>query len=148
MCDMPPCNYIYIIFRCSLDASHLFTDQIQHASLCDWEPSVLNRAFCQCVKSVQIRSFFWSLFSCIRTEYGYLWSKSPYSVRMQENTDQKHLRIWTLFTQCAFRKDVDYNQKCGKSLPVKNLGFQSVLKVLQVYSSIIFIFFCYSFFIF
>ena len=25
-----------------------------------------------CVKSVQIRSFFWSLFSCIRTEYGEL----------------------------------------------------------------------------
>ena len=23
-----------------------------------------------CVKSVQIRSFFWSVFSCIRTEYG------------------------------------------------------------------------------
>ena len=23
-----------------------------------------------------------------------------YSVRIQENTDQKHLRIWTLFTQC------------------------------------------------
>ena len=23
----------------------------------------------QCVKSVQIRSFFWSVFSCIRTEY-------------------------------------------------------------------------------
>ena len=25
---------------------------------------------------------------------------SPYSVRMRENTDQKNLRIWTLFTQC------------------------------------------------
>ena len=24
----------------------------------------------QCVKSVQIRSFFWSVFSCIWTEYG------------------------------------------------------------------------------
>ena len=39
-----------------------------------------------CVKSVQIRSYFWSVFSCIRTEYK---GKSPYSVRMQENTDQK-----------------------------------------------------------
>ena len=28
-----------------------------------------------CVKSVQIRSFFWSAFSCIRTEYGDLRSK-------------------------------------------------------------------------
>ena len=38
-----------------------------------------------CVKSVQIRSFFWSVFSFIQTEYG--------------DVDQKNLRIWTLFTQ-------------------------------------------------
>ena len=65
-----------------------------------------------CVKSVQIHSFLWSVFSCIRAEYGDLRSKSPYSVRIQslysvriqslysiriqENTDQKKLRIWTL----------------------------------------------------
>ena len=42
-----------------------------------------------CVKSVQIRSYFWPVFSCIRTEYGDLRSKSLYSVRIQENTDQK-----------------------------------------------------------
>ena len=45
--------------------------------------------------------FFWSVFSCIRTEYGNLLRKTPYSVRIQENTDQKKLRIWTLFTQWA-----------------------------------------------
>ena len=43
-----------------------------------------------CMKSVQIRSFFWSVFSRIRTEYGDL---------LRENTDQKKLRIWKLFTQ-------------------------------------------------
>ena len=42
-----------------------------------------------CMKSVQIRSFFWSVFSRIRTEYG----------EIRENTDQKKPRIWTLFTQ-------------------------------------------------
>ena len=42
------------------------------------------------VKSVQIRSFSWSVFPCIRTEYGDLLRKSPYSVRIQENTDQKN----------------------------------------------------------
>ena len=42
-----------------------------------------------CVKRVQIRSYFWSVFSCIRIEYGDLRSKSPYSIRIQENTDQK-----------------------------------------------------------
>ena len=40
-----------------------------------------------CVKSVQIRSFFWSLFSCIRTRYKSL--RSVFS---------------TLFTQCLLMK--------------------------------------------
>ena len=52
-----------------------------------------------CVKSVQIRSFFWSAFSRIRTEYGEIRSISPYLFPKRENTDQKKLRIWTLFTQ-------------------------------------------------
>ena len=50
-----------------------------------------------CVKSVEIRSFFWYVFSRICTEYGEIRSISPYSVQMRENTDQKKLRIWTLF---------------------------------------------------
>ena len=39
--------------------------------------------FSNCVKSVLIQNFFWSVFSCIRTEYG-----------------PKTFRIWPLFTQC------------------------------------------------
>ena len=54
-----------------------------------------------CVKSVQMRSFFWSLFSRIWTEYGDLRSISLYSARMREYRDQKKLRIWALFTQCC-----------------------------------------------
>ena len=50
-------------------------------------------------KSVQIQSFFWSVFSHIQTEYGEIIRISPYSVRMRENTDQKKLHIWILFTQ-------------------------------------------------
>ena len=53
------------------------------------------------LQNYQIRSSFWSAFSCIRIEYGDLPSKSPYSVRVQENTDQKKLRIWTFSTQCV-----------------------------------------------
>ena len=34
--------------------------------------------------------FFWSVFSCLRTEYGEMRSFSPYSVRIRENTDQKN----------------------------------------------------------
>ena len=41
--------------------------------------------------------FFWSVFSCIRTEYGDLRSKFPHSARMQKIMDQKILRIRTLF---------------------------------------------------
>ena len=37
-----------------------------------------------CVKSAQIRSFFWSVFSRIRTEYREILCISPYSVRMRK----------------------------------------------------------------
>ena len=67
-----------------------------------------------CVKCVQIRSFFWSIFSRIRTVYGEILRISPYSVRIRENTDQKKLRIWTHFTQCLsnyyFKKIVYYSE--------------------------------------
>ena len=53
------------------------------------------------VKSAQIQSFFLSVSSCIRTEYGEIRRISPYSLRMRENTDQEKLRIWTLLTQCG-----------------------------------------------
>ena len=47
-----------------------------------WLLNVFTRMV-HCVKNVQIRSFFWSIFS----------------VQIQENTDQKKLSICTLFTQ-------------------------------------------------
>ena len=50
------------------------------------------------VKSVRVRSFCWSVFSCIWTAYGCLLSTFLYSVRMRESTNQKKLRIWTLST--------------------------------------------------
>ena len=48
--------------------------------------------------------FFWSVFCHICTEYGEILRISPYSVRMRENTDQKKLRVWTLFTQWVLKK--------------------------------------------
>ena len=48
-----------------------------------------NQTSCQdshCVKSAQIRSFFWFAFSCIQSEYRNIFL---YSVRIQEKTDQK-----------------------------------------------------------
>ena len=57
-----------------------------------------------CVKSVQIRSFFWSAFCCIRTEYENLRSKSLHSVRIQENTylDTFHAVIRAVINLCSF----------------------------------------------
>ena len=42
-------------------------------------------------------------------KYGIL-CKSPYSAQIQENMDQKKIRIWTLFTQCflSYRIDLKY----------------------------------------
>ena len=54
------------------------------------------------VKSVQIWSLFWSVFSRIRTKYGEIRSISPYSVRMWENTDQRKLRIYYIFSFLEF----------------------------------------------
>ena len=59
--------------------------------------------FKHCLESVQIRSFFWSVFSRIRTEYGEIRIISPYSIRMRENTDQKKLCSWTFFLSERFR---------------------------------------------
>ena len=43
--------------------------------------------------------FFLVRFSLVRNEYGEIFRISPYSIQMRENTDQKKLRIWTLFAQ-------------------------------------------------
>ena len=41
-------------------------------------------------KKCLISEIFWSVFSCIWTEYGEMLRISPYSVQMRENTDQKN----------------------------------------------------------
>ena len=48
---------------------------------------------------VSVLGVFLVRISRIRTEYGEIRSISPYSVQMQQNTDQKKLLIRTLFTQ-------------------------------------------------
>ena len=58
---------------------------------------------CHWVKSVQIRSYFWSVFSCIRTEYGNLLHnlriQSEYKkIRTRNNSVFGHISrcVWTL----------------------------------------------------
>ena len=50
-----------------------------------------------CAKGVQLPSFFWSLFSRIWTEDKDLRSKSLYSRRIQEDTDQKKTLYLEIF---------------------------------------------------
>ena len=75
--------------------------------------SICNLRFnIHCVKFVQIRSFFWPVFSRIRTEYGEILRISPYSVQMRENTDQKNSvfrhfsRSDTQQNSCSFSQQV------------------------------------------
>ena len=77
-----------------------------------------------CVKSIQILSFFWFVFSCMQTEYGNLRSKSPYSVQIQENTDQKKLRIWTLF-KIQILQDSNYKSSFINKVNKKSLSAES-----------------------
>ena len=65
-----------------------------------------------CVKSVQMRSFFRSVFSCIRTEYEDLLRKSPYSVRIQEIRGRKS-SIVGHFYRWKFAKFIRKHQKSG-----------------------------------
>ena len=51
------------------------------------------------VKSIRIRSFSCSAFSCICAEYGDSLCNFPYSLWIQGNTDQKKLRLRTFFTR-------------------------------------------------
>ena len=59
------------------------------------------------VKIVGYSEFFWSVFSCIRTEYGEILRISPYSLGMQENKDQKiseYRHFWRSDIDWIFRK--------------------------------------------
>ena len=79
----------------------------------------LHQTKLHCVKNVEIRSLFWSVFSHIRSEYGEILCISPFSVQMWENADQKKLPNWTLFRQCsleAFLRSSYYCFKNSKSL--------------------------------
>ena len=70
-------------------------------------------------RSSRLLEMFWKWFSCLTNDNLQLFlffplrEKCPnteyflvrillYSVRIQENMNQKKLRIWTLFTQCPF----------------------------------------------
>ena len=79
-CTRNACRLVFRIFEYVIWFCWVFTERVH------------------CMESAQMRSYIWSVLSCTQTKYGDLLRKSPYSVWIQENTDQKQLPIWTLFT--------------------------------------------------
>ena len=75
------------------------------------------------------RSFFWTVFSRIWTEYGEILRIYPYSVGIRENTNQEKLRIWTLSRSVFALKygDKPHAQECifQRSRPSKINFFPS-----------------------
>ena len=73
-----------------------------------WITNVCLIIFCKwhCVKSVSIRSFFWSVFSRIRIEYGHLLCKTPYSIQIRENIAQKNSVFGHFSRSVSFRINI------------------------------------------
>ena len=102
------------------------------------------------MKNVQIRSFFWPVFSRIPTEYGEILRISPYSVRMWENTHQIKLHFsrssqekFGLIWQVVFKLEYLFCQgrilllglnKDGEKLWVIIFCKQAIIKLLLAYS--------------
>ena len=63
--------------------------------------------------------FFLACIFRIWTEYGHLLCKTPCSVQIRENIDQKKLSIWTFFAQCTI-----------------DLNLEEITKRFQIYSDL------------
>ena len=65
-------------------------------------------------------------------------SKSPYSVQVRENTDQKILRIWTIFAQCKTRKAALQKKKNATRIKKKSISFllAEMMILIQIHMKI------------
>ena len=63
--------------------------------------------------------FFWSVFSCICTEYGEILSMSPYSARLRENTNQKNSK-YGHFSHSVENLDSIFQKKKKKKMKKRN----------------------------
>ena len=82
---------------------------------------------CYCVKTVQIRSFFWSRFSRIWTEYGYgeMRSISPYSVRMRKIRTRKN-SVFRHFSRSVFINNKILQKKFQVNLALKTKEIKTI----------------------
>ena len=116
--------------KASRDLSHIFASYIylsrQYFSIKSsmettlWHISgVFYRS--HCVKSVQIRSYLWSVFSCIRTEYGDLWSRK---IRTRNNS------VFWHFPR-SVKNRIKYKRPSTNSFITHFLGLISIRKKLH-----------------
>ena len=67
-----------------------------------------------CVKSVKIRSYFWSIFSCIWTEYGDLQSNRKYGPEITPHfhADFSRSGRWYFHWFLAFKEQLKMTRQC------------------------------------
>ena len=138
--NVKKCNYLLLQNKMSLDTPFHPKNVNQHY-MSAWSKKMKLSFTEDCMKSVQMRTFFWSLFSSIRTEYAHLRNTSPFSVQIQENTDHKKLHIRTLFTHWNIQglkflilAIVPWQEisKINKSLENKGLTKEILLKLKNI----------------
>ena len=79
----------------------MFSGGIKNTSGMKWVKVILPYRMCEKCPNTE---FFLFRISRNLTEYGNLRSKSPYSVRIWENKDQKKPRIWIPFLEISKTK--------------------------------------------
>ena len=79
--------------------------------------------FSDCKPLRRIRSFFWTVFFRIRTEYEEIVRITLYSVRMQENTDQKNSEYGHFSRSEKIRRRLWIRSHLLKKLLAKSLFF-------------------------
>ena len=79
--------------------------------------------FSDCKPLRRIRSFFWTVFFRIRTEYEEIVCITLYSVRMQENTDQKNSEYGPFSRSEKIRRRLWIRSHLLKKLLAKSLFF-------------------------
>ena len=88
------------------------------------------------VKSVRIRSFFWSVFSPIRTEYGVILRISPCSVRMRKMTNWNMYVLNLLKKSDVVQKILDLNGKLLVNADLHEL-YQQIAKLTESINEIV-----------
>ena len=65
-----------------------------------------------------------------------VWSKYPYSDQIQENADQKKLRIWTVFKQCILFENLKILTSSNPTVQYFLLKLRTRFLLTNVYKSV------------